>query len=57
MRFMPEKNRCPICWAFGKKTGEKNMFICPRCSTLFNKFGILSLADIEEFEDLRWCLT
>gem|GEM_PF-5424136 len=54
---MPEKNRCPICWAFGKKTGEKNIFICPRCSTLFNKFGILSLADIEEFEDLRWCLT
>lgn len=36
------KDRCPLCNTAGKKWNRKpEVWVCPNCSSLFSKFGIV----------------
>lgn len=44
------RDRCPLCGSYGTKTRERNIFICQRCDSPFNEFGVSPLAEFEEVE-------
>ena len=40
--YMIGKKLCPHCGVKGKAWKEdKNIFICPKCNSFFNEFGII----------------
>jgi len=45
------KNSCPVCsMESGKWKGERNLFMCPSCSTVFSEFGIISSGEAKEVD-------
>jgi RNA polymerase subunit RPABC4/transcription elongation factor Spt4 len=40
--YLVGKKRCPICGVKGKTwIKDKDVFVCPNCSSFFNDFGIV----------------
>jgi len=46
------RDNCPLCGTKGKNwKGENDVFVCPNCSSIYSKFGMVIEAqkDVPEF--------